>query len=301
MAAAMCEICQLFASKYKCPRCMTRTCSAACSKVHKEAQACSGQRDMTGFVRLKEFDDNHLMDDYLFLSTTKKALENQRVHGTVKAPPLQRRPKRGREEINADQPPKMQGLARHCLAQHQTTVHLMPKSFTRRRQNKTHLKQGVVYWTVEVVAGEERQFVHKVPDSDPLEALLARVGGEHKVVLLPVHGRPANDPLFFRVDDRSASLRELLRGKEIVEFPTLLLREAIDEKLVTNSAAGATLREESRFVVPKVIVAVLQEELEEKEAAAYAVEDDDDDDNGDDDEDDDLVPAAAATIWFASK
>ncbi len=223
-AAVMCESCQLFAAKYKCPRCMARSCSAACCKVHKETQACSGQRDVTGFVRLKEFDDNRLMDDYLFLSSTKKALENQRVHGIVKAPPPQRRPKRGREEINADQPPKMQGLARHCLAEHQTTVHLMPQSFTRRKQNKTHIRQGVVYWTVEIVAGEDRRLVHKVPDSDPLEALLARAGGgEGKVALMPVHGRPANDPLFFRLDNRNASLRDVLRGKEIVEFPTVLL------------------------------------------------------------------------------
>jgi hypothetical protein len=296
----MCEICQLFASKYKCPRCMARTCSAACSKVHKTTQACSGQRDVTGFVRLKEFDDNRLMDDYAFLSGAKKALENQRVHGSVKAPPPQRRQKRGREEINADQPPKMQALARHCLAEHQTTVHLMPKSFTRRKQNKTHIKQGVVYWTVEVVVGDEKQLLHKVPDSDTVASLLARVALVEGVALLPVYGRPANDPLYFRIDDRNASLRDVLRGKEIVEFPTVLLRAEIDEKLVANSTEGATLREESRFVVPKLIVAELQDKLEEEEAATAAaaaacIDDDDDDD------DDDLVPGDAASMWFGLK
>ncbi len=70
---------QLFASKYKCPRCMKRTCSAACVKVHKETLKCNGERDVVGFVLLKEFDDNQLMDDYNFLLRAKKAVENGKV------------------------------------------------------------------------------------------------------------------------------------------------------------------------------------------------------------------------------
>lgn len=38
--AALCEVCQKEASKYKCPRCMKRTCSLMCSKEHKQQDTC---------------------------------------------------------------------------------------------------------------------------------------------------------------------------------------------------------------------------------------------------------------------
>ncbi len=289
--SSMCDICQLFASKYKCPRCMKRTCSAACVKVHKDAEACSGTRDVTGFVRLREFDDNQLMDDYQFLSSTKKALENERIHASVKpASPAQRRPKRGRDEVNADQPPKWQALARHCRETGQTIVHLMPKSLSRRKLNRSHLKQGAVYWTVEVVKSNgERMLLHRVPESETLIALLGRMNADvsSAAVVMPVYGRPANEPLFFRFDDREATLAQMLRGKEVLEFPTLLLKDSIDEKLVVNSTEGASLR--AGFVVPKLIVAELEEKEKEQEALVAAIEEiDDDEDYG---EDDNVIPA----------
>ena len=44
-------------AKYKCPRCLVRTCSLACSKAHKLRTQCTGKRDVTKYVPKDEFDE----------------------------------------------------------------------------------------------------------------------------------------------------------------------------------------------------------------------------------------------------
>ncbi|ORX74504.1 hypothetical protein DL89DRAFT_264364 [Linderina pennispora] len=63
-------------AKYKCPGCMARTCSAACSKEHKQETGCSGQRDRTKFVKRAEYDANTLMSDYGFLQELSRDHDN---------------------------------------------------------------------------------------------------------------------------------------------------------------------------------------------------------------------------------
>ena len=51
-------------SKYRCPRCLMKTCSLPCVKQHKLTYGCSGQRDKTAFVSLVNFTDLNLLSGW---------------------------------------------------------------------------------------------------------------------------------------------------------------------------------------------------------------------------------------------
>ncbi|KAJ1657670.1 Box C/D snoRNA accumulation [Dispira simplex] len=62
-----CEACHTHPFKYKCPGCLVRTCSLACSQQHKKKTGCTGQRSRTHYLPLKLFTDNDLISDFHFL------------------------------------------------------------------------------------------------------------------------------------------------------------------------------------------------------------------------------------------
>ncbi|KAI9217337.1 hypothetical protein BC828DRAFT_331475, partial [Blastocladiella britannica] len=67
-----CSVCSVQPPKYKCPRCSTRTCSAACVREHKSATGCSGERNKTAYVPLEHYTENHLFSDYTLLEDTAR-------------------------------------------------------------------------------------------------------------------------------------------------------------------------------------------------------------------------------------
>lgn len=62
--ARRCEVCKLTVFKYRCPRCLMKTCSLLCVKQHKLTSGCSGQRDKTAFVSLGDFTDLNLLSGW---------------------------------------------------------------------------------------------------------------------------------------------------------------------------------------------------------------------------------------------
>jgi hypothetical protein len=136
----------------------------------------------------------------LFLFTAKKK-------ANLKVKPA-RRVKRGRDApgargapANVDLPLKLQKLARHCFEKWNCVLHLMPASFSRRRDNRTHLKRGSMIWSVEIMVHSERlALLHKVFESDTIGSVLSRLQDRPlpAEVLMPVYGRPANSPKYFK-------------------------------------------------------------------------------------------------------
>ena len=63
--SALCEICKEVAFRYKCPRCLKKTCCLACVKLHKTRDDCSGLRDKTAYVAMKQFSEIHLLNGTL--------------------------------------------------------------------------------------------------------------------------------------------------------------------------------------------------------------------------------------------
>ncbi len=63
----VCSICKVTAAIYRCPGCMTRTCSLKCCLVHKEESGCNGKRNRVEFVPLHQYSDSTLSSDFHFL------------------------------------------------------------------------------------------------------------------------------------------------------------------------------------------------------------------------------------------
>lgn len=72
----MCEICATNEFKYKCPRCLMKTCSLDCCRKHKIERDCNGQQDRTKFVDKEEFDDRVMLNDYRFLEEQSRFVDN---------------------------------------------------------------------------------------------------------------------------------------------------------------------------------------------------------------------------------
>lgn len=62
-----CMICQVNTKQYKCPACFMLTCSLTCCSRHKQANNCNGKRNTVDFIKIKEYNDMNLRNDYHFL------------------------------------------------------------------------------------------------------------------------------------------------------------------------------------------------------------------------------------------
>ena len=71
-----CEVCTESLARYKCPGCLVQTCSVPCVKKHKEDTECTGKRDRTAYVPLRDFSDlNLLSGKYKQTSLVSKILK----------------------------------------------------------------------------------------------------------------------------------------------------------------------------------------------------------------------------------
>jgi len=78
--APKCQVCNTQPSKYTCPGCSIKFCSLVCSKQHKSESKCTGERNPTQFVDLKQFDNNQLVRGslllYICIATTFRILSS---------------------------------------------------------------------------------------------------------------------------------------------------------------------------------------------------------------------------------
>lgn len=89
--AVLCPLCQRESTKYTCPKCGTKTCSAACSRAHKTSgSGCSGQRDRAGFVGMDTYGDIGMWRDLAYLRQVGDAVKSW---GKDLAPSLARQSK----------------------------------------------------------------------------------------------------------------------------------------------------------------------------------------------------------------
>ena len=70
-----CCVCKL-QSKYKCPECSYRTCSAECVKSHKLIFGCSGVAKPLKYIPVKDFTDSKLRKDMNFLMDIVRASDH---------------------------------------------------------------------------------------------------------------------------------------------------------------------------------------------------------------------------------
>ncbi|XP_035685251.1 box C/D snoRNA protein 1-like [Branchiostoma floridae] len=239
-----CESCDEATPKYRCPRCERLSCSLPCVKRHKADHDCDGVRDKTAYVPVKEITERHLLSDYRFLEEVDRKVDNANrdVHA--------------HKRTNN----KYMNLLRSKARLSGVTLKLLPGGFTRRRQNTTQFNRKFqkMNWRVEWSFPQaEVSYSDKwVPEDMLLKTALQKYVDPEKADPIIRHRLKAycsrelsHIHLLMKVEERRANsvryeelhadmtLKENLRGKVVVEFPTILvvLTEQMHKyKLVTE-------------------------------------------------------------------
>ncbi|KAM8890149.1 box C/D snoRNA protein 1 isoform 1-T1 [Synchiropus picturatus] len=234
IALSHCGVCGSDEAKYRCPGCLTYSCSFDCVKKHKEVSKCSGVRDKTAFVKLTQFDEMTLLSDYRFLEDTGRFADAANRDQLIRARP--------------DNP-----RGKHLAAKARSmniTLRSLPKTFTRSRENSTffHKKEKQFYWHLKLIFPQSSTEIsqRRVSDKQSLEQILTRYihptesdpvmrqklklyvhsPSEDISVFMKGEGRKANSVRFHQLDMQK-SLRDNLSYKMLIEYPVLhvVLRE----------------------------------------------------------------------------
>lgn len=238
-----CSICQQ-ESKYKCPACSAQTCSLACSKQHKVAESCTGLPDPTKYLKREAlFTDESVNRDYKFLKQLERDLVVRRQDG--EALPIF---KKARYNQN-----RKDGKDGNVTERNGVKVYKVAQGMGRQKRNQSKWDPSVKQfcWTVEWVdadgiPGSNRVTVDKInPVHSVLECyqeMKSKENGKDKaadtalVEVIEPSGvctdTPSLPKSFYltRIKSRNTSpiildpskpLSENLRGKSILEYPTI--------------------------------------------------------------------------------
>uniref|UniRef100_A0A3Q4N289 Box C/D snoRNA protein 1-like n=1 Tax=Neolamprologus brichardi TaxID=32507 RepID=A0A3Q4N289_NEOBR len=200
-------------AKYRCPACLTHSCSLPCVKKHKEVSGCSGVRNKTAFVTLSQFDEMALLSDYRFLEDTGRFADGATRDNLVQAP-----------RVTVKVSPVLIDLLqiKMCISVSSREKlflwHLkliFPQSsseFTQRRvSDKQTLKQILT------------AYIHPT-ESDPVTRqklkMYVQARFDHVKVFMKVEGRKANSVRYHELDIEK-NLRDNLSYKTLIEYPVL--------------------------------------------------------------------------------
>lgn len=223
-----CEVCAKEAAKYTCPRCEIKTCCLQCNKIHKGELECNGQRDKAKFIQMNKFTNLDLQNDYRFMEEVSRFVGNSQKESKF----LRGNFKRTSATL------QRQALKRGI------TLRILPQSFTRHKANTTKfdVKRQIIDWHVDwvFVNSEHYQISEEtVPENIPLGAVLDKylnpeqnsnkyenlqyyqAAGIPNIKLL-LKAEQRSKGRFFEIDFKD-TLKDALRNKTIVEYPTIHL------------------------------------------------------------------------------
>uniref|UniRef100_A0A4W6FNP2 Box C/D snoRNA protein 1 n=1 Tax=Lates calcarifer TaxID=8187 RepID=A0A4W6FNP2_LATCA len=219
-----CGVCGSEEAKYRCPGCLTHSCSMLCVKKHKDDSGCSGVRDKTAFVRLSQFDEMALLSDYRFLEDTGRFADGTTRDSLIRAP---------RTTMKAK---KLAASARKM----NITLRLLPITFTKSKENSTffHTKEKRFMWHLKLIFPQSStEFSQRrVSDRQTLEQILTPY-------IHPTESDPVTRQKYHELDMQK-SLRDNLSYKTLIEYPVLhiVLREHWKDYPLKGPAAPASAR-----------------------------------------------------------
>ncbi|ORY05255.1 hypothetical protein K493DRAFT_333642 [Basidiobolus meristosporus CBS 931.73] len=269
-----CEYCKENTWKYKCPRCLLKTCSLNCSKQHKAETGCSGVRSKNHFVSMNDYDYNNMMSDYVFLEETSRTTDN----ATRENLSLNSEARRGAHRSN---------LLASNAKRHGVRLSRMSQGMKRRASNKSiwHTKLKQIHWTVDWVFKESNLTLTdaRAPEDKPLRELLSfhlekrpenlinlsklaaytDASLDSLVLLMRIPFLPANRKEYWELS-LDKSLQDSLFHKTIIEYPTIEVYTQRPEGIVITSEDTS-----ESYELPKEI---LLEPTEEKAPEAMNIE-----------------------------
>ncbi|GAA6221337.1 box C/D snoRNA protein 1 [Lates japonicus] len=246
-----CGVCGSEEAKYRCPGCLTHSCSMLCVKKHKDDSGCSGVRDKTAFVRLSQFDEMALLSDYRFLEDTGRFADGTTRDSLIRAP---------RTTMKAK---KLAASARKM----NITLRLLPITFTKSKENSTffHTKEKRFMWHLKLIFPQsstefsqrrvsDRQTLEQIltpyihpTESDPVTCqklkMYVHATFDNVKVFMKAEGRKANSVRYHELDMQK-SLRDNLSYKTLIEYPVLhiVLREHWKDYPLKGPAEPASAR-----------------------------------------------------------
>ncbi|XP_019953866.1 box C/D snoRNA protein 1 [Paralichthys olivaceus] len=251
MSLSDCVVCRSEEAKYRCPACLTHSCSLLCVKKHKEKSGCSGVRDKAAFVSLSQFDEMALLSDYRFLEDTGRFADGTTRDRLIRAPRTTFKAKR---------------LAA-CGRKMNITLRFLPITFTKSRENSTVFlsKEKLFMWHLKLIfpQGSTEFSQRRVSDSQTLKQILTpyihptesdpvtrqklkvyvHAPSSDVKVFMKAEGRKANSVRYHELDIQK-SLRDNLSYKTLIEYPVLhvVLREHWKEYPLKGPAEPASAR-----------------------------------------------------------
>ncbi|XP_070765488.1 box C/D snoRNA protein 1 [Enoplosus armatus] len=228
ISLSVCGVCGSGEAKYRCPACLSHSCSLLCVKKHKEDLGCSGVRNKTAFVTLSQFDEMALLSDYRFLEDTGRFADGATRDTLIRTPRATFKAKRlaaNARKINI-------------------TLRFLPITFTKSRENSTVFlaKEKLFLWHLKLVFPQSStEFSQRrVSDKQTLEQILAsyvhptesapvtrqklkmyvHAPFDRVKVFMKAEGRKANSVRYHELDIHK-SLRDNLSYKTLIEYPVL--------------------------------------------------------------------------------
>ncbi|XP_044217618.1 box C/D snoRNA protein 1 [Thunnus albacares] len=228
IALSNCGVCGSEEAKYRCPACLTHSCSLLCVKKHKGESGCSGVRNKTAFVTLSLFDEMTLLSDYRFLEDTGRFADGANRDNLIRTP---------RSTLKAK---KLAANARKM----NITLRFLPITFTKSRENSTFFltKEKQFMWHLKLIFPQSNSEFsqRRVSDGKTLEQILTpyihptesdpvtrqklkmyvHASFDHVKVFMKAEGRKANSVRYHKLDLQK-SLRDNLSYKTLIEYPVL--------------------------------------------------------------------------------
>lgn len=230
----ICEVCNSLEAKYTCPRCEVKTCCLGCLQIHKKELKCSGIRDRTKYIPVKQMTKMDFMSDYNFLEECTRFVEDRKCDKTKKF-----------SQFNKMLPTNQFRL-RNAAKERKIALRFLLQNFTRSKSNTTHYvhKSKLIFWRVEWIFpnAENLKFADdSLNETEVLGKLLDKYlnpdsreeyagksslayyqsrGANTIKVLLKAEGVKKSQTRYYELDIKD-SLRNNLAGKTLVEFPII--------------------------------------------------------------------------------
>lgn len=228
----LCAICHTELPKYKCPACLMSTCSAVCSKRHKEQTSCTGVVDPTRYIKRSELlsDVHSLNRDYNFLQRVDRQIHVAVNELEYRMP----RPKKrglGMAQNNSNKRRNVSDT-RRVIVRNGVNIHQLPDGMSRAASNRTGWmgkKNKFFGWTIEWISWEEgtesRKLSHGIAESAILaeaasRSLPQKTAETSYCFYLQKVPAPANRPELVELDG-AKSLHDNLQKRYVIEFPTI--------------------------------------------------------------------------------
>lgn len=229
----LCEVCNGNLAKYCCPKCEVKTCKLECLNIHKKELDCTGIRDKTKFIPLRQMTDSDFMSDYCFLEEATRYVADRK-----------------RDKIKSytsynKRLPAMHFKLREAARERGTKLKFLLPNFTRNASNTSFYDRGenLIHWRIEWIfpnaeclriinekCSESQklidlaeQFLNPPPDVTDVSKTLIYyrsrgVGG--LTFLLKAEGVKKCRNRFFELDVNK-TLKENFKGKTLVEYPAI--------------------------------------------------------------------------------